>query len=182
MTGEHLSAFMFINFEQALGFGHCAWGFEVAPGEYFYGSTDHLLRRPMWDLIALARYSSVPAGGDIDYWCGQGSRSDMLAEMSRGGNRIWYHRYKELQVPAESARPEQARIFAESLQHKGWRLWDNNCVHQTHRVLSTFGAGAHLSEIKMGRPWQVPPPVRFFETARGEACDLKAKISVRSCL
>jgi len=173
-----LSAYMFINFRQALGFGHITWGFEVAPGEYFYGSNDHLLRRPLWDLIALAKYSSVAPGDDTDYWSGQGSLSDMLAEMSHGPH-IWYHAYKKLTVPATAADPTRARLLAEGLKDRGWRLWDNNCVHQTHNVLKTFGAGDQMS--KYSRPWQAPTPVNFFEQAEGLAGELERKVTVRSC-
>jgi len=175
---ESLSAYMFINFKQALGFGHITWGFETAPGQFFYGSTDHLLRRPMWDLIALMRYSAVEPGGDIDYWSAQGSLSDMLAEMSRGPH-IWYHAYKKLTVPASAANPDAARELAESLKDGGWRLLDNNCVHQTHRVLRAFGAGEHMSVIN--HPWQAPTPVDFFGRAHGVAGELEKKVSLRSC-
>ena len=145
MNPETLSAFMFINFEQALGFGHIAWGFETSPGQYFYGSTDHLLRRPMWDLIALVKYSRVEPGGDIDYWSGLGSFDQMLANMSSGPH-IRYHAYKQLPVAYSAAQPLPARALAESLKDGGWALWDNNCVHQTDRILKTFGAGAHMEQ------------------------------------
>jgi len=166
MNPENLSAFMFINYEQALGFGHIAWGFELAPGQYFYGSTDHLLRRPMWDLIALVRYSCVEPGGDIDYWSGCGSFEQMLGDMSHGPH-IRYHAYKQLPVGAADAAPLKARIMAEGLKEGGWTLWDNNCVHQTHRILKTFGAGA-----QMGDPAAALIPVKFFAGAQAVACEL----------
>jgi hypothetical protein len=177
MQPENLSAFMFINFEQALGFGHIAWGFELAPGQYFYGSTDHLLRRPMWDLIALVGYSRVAPGGDIDYWSGLGSFDQMLAEMSHGPH-IRYHAYKQLPVAMIDAAPLQAKALAESLKGGGWTLWDNNCVHQTHAILETFGAGALLS-----KPMQALIPVKFFARAQAVACELgEANVTLRSCL
>ena len=166
MNAESLSAFMFINFEQALGFGHIAWGIEVEPGKYFYGSTDHLLRRPMWDLIALIQYARVKPGDDVDYWSSSGSFDDMLGEMSRGPH-IWYHAYKQIAVQAKEAAPLEARAAAEKFKDGGWTLWDNNCVHQTHRVLDIFGAGALIAN-----PKQAPTPVRFFAGAPGLAREL----------
>ncbi len=176
MNSEKLSAFMFIIFEQALGFGHVAWAFELSPGEYFYGSTDHLLRRPMWDVVALAKYSSVVPGGDIDYWSGLGSFEQMLNDMTHGPH-IRYHSFKEFPVSLAEAAPAKAKVIAEALKDGGWTLWDNNCVHQTHRILSAFGAGALISE-----PLQALIPVQFFARAQGTASELRAsKVTLRSC-
>jgi hypothetical protein len=175
MNSENLSAFLFINFEQALGFGHIAWGFEIEPGRYFFGSTDHLLKRPMWDLLALLKYSSVKPGDDIDYWSAQGSFEDMLDEMLNG-HHIRYHSYKQLIVPVAEAAPLLAKEAAEKLRHEGWTLWDNNCVHQTYRLLKIFGAGHAMKE-----PFQAPVPVHFFEQARGDAFELsRAQVISRS--
>jgi hypothetical protein len=168
MNPESLSACMFINFEQAIGFGHIAWGIELVPGKYFYGSTDHLLRRPMWDILALLRYSSVRPGDDIDYWSALGSFDDMLTDMSQGPH-IRYHAYKLLPVAIADAAPLQAKSAAEKLKEGGWTLWDNNCVHQTYRILKTFGAGALIAE-----PVQALTPVHFFARAQGTECELES--------
>ncbi|MBU6451776.1 MAG: hypothetical protein KGS72_08370 [Cyanobacteria bacterium REEB67] len=164
-----LSAFIFINREQALRFGHIAWGFELASGQYFYGSTDHLLRRPIWDVLALARYASVAPGDDVDYWSGQGDFDTMIGDMASGPH-IRYHACKELPVPAAEARPEPAKVMAESFKEGGWSVLANNCVHQTHRLLSTFGA-AHLLPDPVRDPLGNFSliPVKFFALARGEA-------------
>lgn len=175
MNPENLSAYMFINFEQALGFGHISWGFEIEPGKYFYGSTDHLLRRPMWDVIALLKYARVEPGGNVDYWSGQGSLDEMLAAMSAGPH-IRYHAYKQLAVPFGDAAPLPAKAAAENLIEVGWTLWDNNCVHQTDRVLRIFGAGALIA-----KPVQAPSPVRYFALAQGASCMLgSARATLRS--
>lgn len=34
--------YVFINYKQAAGFGHVAWGVRVAEDEFIFGSTDHL--------------------------------------------------------------------------------------------------------------------------------------------
>jgi len=176
MNPENLSAFMFINFEQALGFGHIAWGFEIEPSSYFYGSTDHLLRRPMWDVFALLEYSRVEPGGDVDFWSAQGSLEEMLAAMS-GGPHIRYHAYKQLPVSFDHAEPLAAKEAAEKLREGGWTLWDNNCVHQTDRILKIFGAGELIP-----RPMHVLSPVRYFALAQGASCQLGAtKATIRSC-
>ena len=176
MNVESLSACMFINFEQALGFGHITWGFEVEPGRFFYGSTDHLLKRPMWDIFALVKYASVEPGGNVDYWSASGSFEEMLADMTAGPH-IRYHAYKQFAVPTKDAAPAPARDAAEKLRHGGWTLWDNNCVHQTHRILKIFGAGGLIA-----RPELAPTPVRFFTSTAGDARQLaETRTVLRSC-
>ncbi len=180
MNPEKLSAFTFINFEQALGFGHIAWGFEVEQGSYFFGSTDHLLRRPMWDILALLEYSRVEPGGDVDYWSGQGSFEEMLAAMAAGPH-IRYHAYKQLPVSLSEAAPLPAKTAAEKLREGGWTLWDNNCVHQTDRILKIFGAGRFYPDrcLHFRRcvtlPWLKVPPVSSDprELQLGVAADVK---------
>lgn len=131
-----LDAFVFINYKQAVGFGHVAWGFALDRERFCFGSTDHLLRSPMWHLPALVQYSRVAPGGDVDYWCEQGSFEQMLHMMSAGPH-IRYHSYKRLSV--WDAKPEQALSYALSLRERGWCIVDNNCVHQTARLLQVFG-------------------------------------------
>lgn len=137
-------AFVFINYLQALRFGHVGWAFsssnqgaDAESEQFVYGSADHLLRRPYWDLIALARYSYVAPGGDIDFWCDRGSLDNMLKEMA-AGHHIYYHAYKEIPV----ARPDYhgALAFVEGIKAGGWCLLGNNCVNQTVALLRTYGA------------------------------------------
>ena len=42
-------------------------------------------------------------------------------------------------------RPDRSRpsVWLKLSWDGGWTLWDNNCVHQTHRLLCAYGAG-HL--------------------------------------
>lgn len=154
-------SFIFINYEQALRFGHVAWGFALAPEEsgseskrkkYCWGSSDHLLRTPMSDVIALAKYSHVPPGGDIDFWCEEGSFERMLESMSQGHHiqhqeiryHINYHAYKELQYDQKSGNVERALQELERIKAGGWSLLTNNCIDQTYRLLDAYGAGAAL--------------------------------------
>lgn len=130
-------AFVFINYLQALKFGHVGWGFAVGADTFVYGSADHLLKRPYYDLIALLKYSYVEPGGDIDFWSGRGSYQDMLAEMSQG-QHIYYHAFKEITV--SEPRIEAAAALVESTGRGGWALLGNNCVNQAGRILSTYGA------------------------------------------
>lgn len=181
-----LDAFVFINFKQAIGFGHVAWGFALDCDNYFFGSTDHLLRTPMWHLPALLNYSRVAPGGDVDFWCNQGSFDEMLYMMSSGPH-IRYHSYKRLSV--SNASPDQARQYALSLKERGWCIVDNNCVHQTVHLLQVFGvtkevlnAGGFLPVAKSLRV-----PVQWFGALDGEEVVLReiransreAAISVR---
>ena len=112
-------------------------------------------------------------GEDVDYWSGEGDLDSMLTEMASGPH-IRYHAFKELPVPLESARPELARVMAQGFKEGGWSVLSNNCVHQTHRLLSTFGA-AHLLPDPVRDPLGDLSliPVKFFALARGEACTLR---------
>ena len=112
---ETLSAFIFINPEQALRFGHIAWGFEVAPAEYFWGSTDHLLKRPYWDVIALARNTptSYPAKMSTTGVGPVAPSSKCSSDMATGPH-IRYHSFKELAVAGLPRPLPRPRVFAES--------------------------------------------------------------------
>jgi hypothetical protein len=154
-------SFIFINYHQALRFGHVAWGFALSPGEspgenqgkrYCWGSSDHLLRTPMSDLISLAKYSYVPPGGDIDFWCEQGSFEQMLESMSQGHHiqhqeihyHINYHAYKELHQENQSGNSARALQELELIRAGGWSLLTNNCIDQTYRLLAAYGSGDAL--------------------------------------
>lgn len=186
-------ALIFINFEQALRFGHVAWGFAVDKDEYFFGSTDHLLKEPMWYLPALWRYSHVPPGGNVDFWCGRGSREEMLSAMASGPH-IRYHACKSFAV--QSANVEAAVARAKALEFGGWSLFGNNCVDQSAAVLVTYGVAEEvlafnsalnqlarsLSNTRQSMsssgaglgasPVPPVPPVQWFATLRGTRQDL----------
>lgn len=136
--------YVFVNFEQAARFGHVAWGFSLPDGQtYCWGSTDHLWRFAWWDLPAWIRYMSVPAGHHIDWWCETGSQSDML-KMMKSGPHIRYHAYKA--VAAEQLAPDAARATALSQRLNGWDVAGNNCVHQTYKVLSSYGCNGAIPD------------------------------------
>ena len=183
-------ALVFINFEQALRFGHVAWGFAVDDDEYFYGSTDHLLKEPMWYLPALWRYSHVPPGGNVDFWCGRGPRDEMLAAMASGPH-IRYHACKSFLV--ETANVEAAVSQAKALEFGGWSLFGNNCVDQAAAVLVTYGVAEQvlafdsaLHQLARGLSSTLPvmsssgsrsgalpiPPVQWFDALKGTRQDL----------
>jgi hypothetical protein len=132
------TGYVFINFEQAAGFGHVGWGFQLDENEYCFGSTDHLWNRefPEWHLVELLKYMNVERKMNNDFWVETGAKSQMLSVMSKG-HHIRYHAYKCIAV--ETAQPQQARDFAQSLQHNGWNIMSNNCVHQVYSVLTTYG-------------------------------------------
>jgi len=139
-------AFVFINTEQAVRFGHVGWGFciDSAKGLYYFGSSDHLYRHPWWDLPGWLRYAHVEPDADIDWWSNMGTYEEMMSVMSSGQSavdqryRIWYHMAKEIPVPA--ARPQPAVAAAQALAGGGWSVLANNCVHQTYQVLTEYGA------------------------------------------
>jgi len=136
-----LEALVFINFKQALGFGHVGWGFQLdggAEGEsrYVFGSSDHLYRHSYLNLWQLVRYSHVPRGGDTDFWIAFGSREDMLAAM-KSGPHIVYHAAKVL--PVEDARPGCVEPMAQRLRYMGWSILGNNCVDQALQLLRAYG-------------------------------------------
>ena len=142
------SIFVFINFEQAARFGHIGWGFQLEePGRYLFGSSDHLYRHHVLNLPGWLNYMAVPPGSDIDWWCHNGSESEMLTTMASGrhsasGRHLSYHAYKAIGV--SKADPLKARHTAESQAKGGWHLMNNNCVHQTYQILADYGAAAVL--------------------------------------
>ena len=156
-----MRSFIFINNHQALRFGHVAWGFALTKNLYCWGSSDHLLRRPMTDLIALAKYSHVPAAGDIDFWSEQGSYEAMLASMAAGHHiqhhhdrqeiryHINYHVVKELHHQGGDYDGERALAEVELVKAGGWSLLTNNCIDQTYRIIDAFGAGSALVDPKL---------------------------------
>jgi hypothetical protein len=141
VTGEFMqgSAFIFINYIQAVRCGHVGWGFSIdeMQEQFYYGSTDHLYRHPWWDLPGWIRYAHVEPELNNDWWSSIGSKSDMFEAMHRG-HHIQYHACKS--IPVEQARPEDAMNYAESLKSLGWSIFANNCVHQTYDVLTKYGA------------------------------------------
>lgn len=167
MTGQ---AFIFINYLQALRFGHVAWGFATADGRYCYGSSDHLLKRPMSDLIALAKYSHVPAGGDIDFWCEEGTYEEMLEAMSQG-HHIRYHECKVIggdYVGDVSA----ARAALAEVKAGGWSVLANNCIHHTYKILRAYGVADSLLAPVLFQPWSMLPR-KWFKLARGQTIRLR---------
>lgn len=171
---EPLEAFVFINFLQALRFGHIAWGFSTGPDKYLFGSADHLLKRPMWDLPALLGYSHVEPGGDIDFWVNEGSLAYMLDDLTTG-KHIRYHSAKRILVL--SPQPEAARQCALSLSEGGWSLMQNNCLHHTIRVLTAFGLPREsMPETSLLKPLTMVP-VHWFANIEGETVDLRARLN-----
>jgi len=136
---ETESAFIFINVEQAVGFGHIGWGFHIGGQDYRYGSTDHLWRAryPYWHLPEVIRYMEVAPRANNDFWSRTGSYEQMMTEM-RIGRHVRYHQFKV--VPVENPAPQDAIEFAESVKDDGWNVLLNNCVHQTYNVLTKYGA------------------------------------------
>lgn len=160
-------AFVFINFEQAAGFGHVGWGFQLDSDTYYYGSTDHLwnLKYPQWYLPELIRYMDVQPSVNNDYWAESGSLEDMLQCM-RSGPHVRYHAYKCFTV--ESARAEHARQIADSMKDNGWNVLRNNCVHQSYQILSAYGGKILPCPYKLINRL----PQRWFSLVPGEAVEI----------
>lgn len=148
---------------QALRFGHIAWGFGIGDDLYFYGSTDHLFRHSYWNLPALLRYMEVPPAGNNDWWSEIGNKEQMLRTMSRG-HHIRYHAYKVIETG--KADPHTARSIAEELRVNGWHVGSNNCVHQTHKVLSHYGLSDYLPDPR--KPAHNIIPRRWFAAIPGK--------------
>ncbi|HEY9869010.1 MAG TPA: hypothetical protein V6D08_07575 [Candidatus Obscuribacterales bacterium] len=158
-------AYVFINFQQAARFGHVGWGVALGDGYNFhFGSTDHLYKDSYLNVLALARYMSVPPGGDLDWWAAVGPRDEMLRLMSQGPH-IRYHAYKTIEI----ATPDPARAIAaaESLREGGWHVALNNCVHHVHRVLTAYGD--RLSLPAPDNPLTNLIPRRWFSSLPGPA-------------
>ncbi|HEY9717077.1 MAG TPA: hypothetical protein V6C69_06400 [Trichormus sp.] len=136
---ETESAFIFINEEQAVGFGHIGWGFHVGGEQYCFGSTDHLWRTrySYWHLPELIRYMDVAPKANNDFWSHTGNFREMMTDM-RVGRHVRYHQFKV--VPVENPDPQGAIALAHSLKDEGWNVLLNNCVHQTYQVLTRYGA------------------------------------------
>jgi hypothetical protein len=131
-------AYVFINYAQALRLGHVGWGFSIDEGDTFcYGSTDHLYREAMWNAIAVVKYMNVAPEDDNDFWFATGTRDEMLEAMANG-HHLRYHAYKVL--PVRDPIPEQAKKVAESYEKIGWNVAFNNCVHQSYKLLTEYGA------------------------------------------
>jgi hypothetical protein len=138
---EDGSIFAFINFKQAVGLGHVAWGYQIADDHFRYGSADHLWRHDWWDLPSWLRYMDVKPGGDIDWWCEEGKRSEMLQAMKTGygkdGRRhIFYHSFKELKLPSISV--QNAITCTSEIEKQGWHVVNQNCVQQAHLIFSSY--------------------------------------------
>jgi hypothetical protein len=156
----HGLAYVFINYEQAATLGHVGWGFSLGlSGEdlFYFGSTDHLWphRWPhgWWNLFTLANYMHVPDKVNNDWWADDGSERHMLETM-RAGHHVRYHAYKVIEV--RESFPQSARTLAESLRKTGWNVLFNNCVHQSHRVLSAYGATSQLPDPSRSTRHLVP--------------------------
>jgi hypothetical protein len=160
-------AFVFINYVQAARCGHVGWGFllEEQTETYYFGSTDHLLKDPWWDLIGWLRYAHVEPAGHNDWWCETGNKARMF-EMMHTGHHIRYHAAKIIQVTKPA--PQLAFEKAESLKQAGWSLLINNCVHQTYSVLSDYGAALPAPAA----PVTNLVPKRWFSEIQGEYIDL----------
>ncbi len=165
-------ALVFINFVQAARCGHVAWGFlrdsPITAGQhdqYYYGSTDHLLKDPWWDLIGWLKYAHVEPTVNNDWWAELGDRSAMIRMMHKG-HHIRYHAAKLISVP--NADPFLAGTKASKLQHDGWSLLVNNCVHQTYEVLTAYGAKLPAPNV----PVSNLIPKRWFAEIEGEYIDL----------
>lgn len=131
-------AYVFINYDQAVGFGHIGWGFHIAGDTYYYGSTDHLwnTKYALWDPVELIKYMNVNPSGNNDYWSAQGTEEQMLQTM-RLGRHVRYHSYKVVTTPKAS--PLLARAYADSMRENGWNVLLNNCVHQSYQILTKYG-------------------------------------------
>lgn len=151
-------AFIFINFKQAARFGHIGWGFSLPDDLFCYGSTDHLWRHQWWDIPGWCRYMRVPPEGDNDWWIEVGNEEQMLATM-RSGHHIRYHAYKS--IPVAEPQPDRAKATAAMLRSAGWAIAGNNCINQTYRVMSDYGAGRSIPA-----PYDAPHyliPRRWFD-------------------
>lgn len=138
----HGSAYVFINYWQAVHLGHLGWGFLLEePDTFFFGSTDHLLRTPYWDLVSLYNYMSTAPAHPTDWWARTGTRNDMLLDM-KVGHHVQYQAYKEISV--HQAEPLLAKLTAEETGRSGWSVVTNNCLHQTYKILQAYGATADV--------------------------------------
>lgn len=170
---EHVgSLYVFINFEQAMTFGHIGWGFYVEENSYLFGSTDHLWNRsyPMWHPSELYRYMDVEPGRNNDYWSSLGTEEEMLQTM-QSGNHVRYHAYKRVLV--RDPAPAAAITFGQTMKNIGWNVLRNNCVHQSHAILTKYGGmilpNPHTPLDRLPRKWfgQIDAEETYFQPGAG---------------
>lgn len=124
-----------------------------APDSYFFGSTDHLLRTPYWDLLSLYKYMHVPPQSPTDWWARTGSLDEMLRDMQYG-HHVRYEAYKVIETA--QAEPLSARATAEQTATSGWAVLANNCLHQTQKIIAAYGVGAALPNHLAPAPHRIP--------------------------
>lgn len=167
MKGEFL---LFINYRQAMRFGHVGWGFLV-PGTntYVFGSTDHLYRHNWWDLIGWLKYMYVAPGKENDWCMDEGTEEYMCQLMSLRRYHIRYHAYKSISVTNPD--PEKAKAIAQSYRLDGWSVFSNNCVQQTFEIAKAYGVGDEILN-----PWKntlLLIPNYWFGKVQGEFVKLR---------
>lgn len=123
------------------------------PNTYFFGSTDHLLRTPYWDLGSLCKYMHVPPQAPTDWWARSGSLEEMLQDMQHG-HHVRYEAFKVIETL--KAQPLSARATAEQTGTSGWAVLANNCLHQTHKIIAAYGAQAALPSHLTPAPHRIP--------------------------
>lgn len=160
MTGL---AYIFINYKQAAALGHIGWGFQLDNKRFLFGSTDHLIRHEWWDFGAWLNYLDVPQEGFTDWWAEQGALEKML-DMMTGGHHIRYHHYKVLAI--ENANPSRAEEAALTTREMGWSVLENNCVHQTYKIISAYGGSTHMADPCIDLFSRVPK--FWFQSLKGE--------------
>jgi hypothetical protein len=165
------AAYIFINLEQAAGFGHIGWGFPLEGDQFYFGSTDHLWQTeyPIWHALELIRYMNVDPGANNDYWAQTGTFEEML-QLMRAGPHVRYHEYKI--IPVASANPLLAKANADSMKNIGWNIILNNCVHQSFQIIGAYGGdlpSPNTAANRFPKKWfaAIASESRVLEQSRG---------------
>lgn len=166
-------AYIFINYEQALTLGHIGWGFQVDENRFVFGSTDHLwdMRKSFFNPIAGLKFMNVRRDRNNDFWMQSGTEEEMLETM-RSGKHVRYHAYKRIIV--RNANPVFALKKAHTLKSGGWNVAFNNCVHQSYRVLTAYGAKLLPCPLKLTLSNRVPR--KWFHQIKAEQITLQPKV------
>ncbi|UXY32399.1 hypothetical protein [Streptomyces sp. HUAS TT20] len=114
--------------------GHVGWGFLLADGDFYAGSTENFGGAPV-----------IPPGGQNGWWAKRFASADEMLSEFRSRR---YHALKQCRV--NDADWAAAEAKAKETGSSGYSAWANNCLDHTYRILEAYGDD--------GLPWPLTHP------------------------